>query len=202
MEATSTSARVALASRAGVGPVSCRLPAVGRPMRNRTQWREPAVEALQPMAVIAAWLGHASPAFTVATYTHAETAALKEASMPTDQKVGGSNPFARTQVRGAFRHCRIDVFVSLTTALTDPGGAPAPEDLLFGGIRRSRVSDRRTTTRVRERLPRVNWQAVLNPAELRGRLRGQVACAAGSSNSSEIASFGLGLATESGDLLR
>lgn len=34
-----------------------------------------------PVAVIAAWLGHASAAFTLATYAHSQEEALKEAGM-------------------------------------------------------------------------------------------------------------------------
>ena len=38
--------------------------------------------------------------------------------LPTDQKVGGSNPFGRTQLSGPFRYCAGGVVGSLTTVLT------------------------------------------------------------------------------------
>jgi hypothetical protein len=44
----------------------------------------------EPVAVIAAWLGHGSAAFTMRTYAHSQAGALNTAAGTLDQVFGGN----------------------------------------------------------------------------------------------------------------
>ena len=57
-----------------------------------------------PIAVIAAWLGHASSAFTMATYVHSQETALAEAAQTLSRAMTNSEEERRTPSRGVLQY--------------------------------------------------------------------------------------------------